>query len=221
VSLFPIVEDLAKSYPRVEFVISEYEPIEAFALLTDDDLDLALTYDDNLAPASISPVLETKPLWSVAWGLGGPAGAPDGPANIADYADHTWIVNSRNTADEDAVRTLAAMAGFTPKIAHQIDSLDLVEDLIVAGYGVGLLPIGRPTDRGVKVLPLADANPILTAYAVTRRGRATWPPPAGGVGQAAATRGRTSPPTMAATSSVMPRNHSVRYAHSLVHPSWR
>jgi len=176
VSLFPIVADLAARYPKVDFLISEYEPIEAFALLTDDDLDLALTYDYNLAPASIGPTLETEPLWSVAWGLGVPIDAPKGPANIADYADHTWIVNSRNTADEDAVRTLAAMAGFAPKIAHQIDSLDLVEDLIVAGYGVGLLPIGRPTDRGVKVLPLADANPILTAYAVTRRGRATWPP---------------------------------------------
>ena len=46
-------------------MISEYEPIEAFALLTDDDLDLALTYDYNLAPASPSPVLETVPLWSV------------------------------------------------------------------------------------------------------------------------------------------------------------
>lgn len=31
-------------------------PIEAFALLPDDDLDLALTYDDNVAPASIGPV---------------------------------------------------------------------------------------------------------------------------------------------------------------------
>ena len=175
-SLFPIVAELAEQYPKVEFVISEYEPIEAFALLTDDDLDLALTYDYNLAPASIGPTLETMPLWSVAWGLGVPADAPGSQADIVDFAEHRWIVNSRNTADEDAVRTLAAMAGFSPKIAHQIDSLDLVEDLIVAGYGVGLLPIGRPTDRGVKVLPLADANPILTAYAVTRRGRATWPP---------------------------------------------
>jgi DNA-binding transcriptional LysR family regulator len=176
VSLFPIVEGLAQHYPKVDFVISEFEPIEAFALLTDDDLDLALTYDYNLAPASVGPTLETMPLWSVEWGLGVPVDAPDGPAHLADFADHTWIVNSRNTADEDAVRTLAAMTGFTPKIAHQIDSLDLVEELIVAGYGVGLLPIGRPTDRDVKVLPLADANPILTAYAVTRRGRATWPP---------------------------------------------
>jgi DNA-binding transcriptional LysR family regulator len=176
VSLFPIVEELAKRYPKVEFVISEFEPIEAFALLTDDDLDLALTYDYNLAPASVGAALETVPLWSVAWGIGVPADTPDGPVNIAEYADHTWIVNSRNTADEDAVRTLAAMAGFSPKIAHQIDSLDLVEDLIVSGYGIGLLPIGRPTGGGVKVLPFADANPVLTAYAVTRRGRSTWPP---------------------------------------------
>ncbi|HJT93291.1 MAG TPA: LysR family transcriptional regulator [Mycobacterium sp.] len=176
VSLFPIVADLEVRYPKVDFVISEFEPIEAFALLTDDDLDLALTYDYNLAPASIGPALETQPLWTVAWGLGVPLDAPDGPADIADYADQSWIVNSRNTADEDAVRTLASMAGFAPKIAHQIDSLDLVEDLIVAGYGVGLLPVGRPTASGVKVLPLTDANPILTAYAVTRRGRSTWPP---------------------------------------------
>jgi DNA-binding transcriptional LysR family regulator len=176
VSLLPIVAELSRRYPNVEFVISEYEPLEAFALLADDDIDLALTYDYNLAPASPGAVLQTMPLWSIAWGLGVPADTADGPADIADYADQTWIVNSRNTADEDAVRTLAAMAGFTPRIAHQIDSLDLVEDLIVAGYGVGLLPIARPTAPGVKVLELADATPVLTAYAVTRRGRATWPP---------------------------------------------
>ena len=95
---------------------------------------------------------------------------------IGAYADQTWIVNSRNTADEDAVRTLASLAGFTPQIAHEIDSLDLVEDLIVAGYGVGLLPIGRPTHPDVTVLPLSDPKVVMTAYAATRRGRSTWPP---------------------------------------------
>ncbi len=176
VSLLPIVSDLAARYPNVEFVISEYEPIEAFALLTDDDLDLALTYDYNLAPASPGPVLQTEPLWSITWGLGVPSHFPDAQAGIGAYADQTWIVNSRNTADEAAVRTLAALAGFTPRIAHEIDSLDLVEDLILAGFGVGLLPIGRPTSLGVKVLPLPAPEAVLTAYAVTRRGRDTWPP---------------------------------------------
>ena len=167
-SLLPIVAELAEKFPKVHFVISEYEPIEAFALLTNDDLDLALTYDYNLAPASPSPVLETVALWSVPWGLGVPAETPDGPAEIADYADRTWIVNSRNTADEDAVRTLASLAGFVPRIAHEIDSLELVEDLILAGYGVGLLPIGgRPA-----LVSRCSRWPNLRPYSPPTRSRA-------------------------------------------------
>lgn len=122
------------------------------------------------------PLLETVPLWSIRWGLGVPSAAARDTSGIADYADQTWIVNSRNTADEDAVRTLASLSGFAPRIAHQIDSLDLVEDLIVAGFGVGLLPIARPTAQGVTVLPLTDPEVVMTSYAVTRVGRADWPP---------------------------------------------
>jgi DNA-binding transcriptional LysR family regulator len=176
VSLLPIVGDLRTRFPNVDFVISEYEPIEAFGLLTADDLDLALTYDYNLAPASPGALLDSVPLWSIRWGLGVPSPAARSTSGIADFADQTWIVNSRNTADEDAVRTLASLSGFTPRIAHQIDSLDLVEDLIVAGFGVGLLPIARPTAPGVTVMPLTDPDVVLTAYAVTRIGRADWPP---------------------------------------------
>ena len=58
---------------------------------------------------------------------------------VAAYADRAWITNSRNTADEEAVRTLASMAGFTPRIEHRIDSLELVASLIRGGLGVGLL----------------------------------------------------------------------------------
>jgi DNA-binding transcriptional LysR family regulator len=177
VSLLPIVRDLAVTHPRVEVAVSEYEPLEAFELLVDDDLDLAITYDYNLAPASPDPVLETLALWSTPWGLGVRADtAMNGKADLSAFADSTWIVNSRNTADEDAVRTLAALAGFTPCIVHQIDSLDLVEDLILDGHGVGLLPVNRPTRDGVAILRFSDPSVILTAYAVTRRGRSNWPP---------------------------------------------
>ncbi|MET0704720.1 MAG: LysR family transcriptional regulator [Mycobacterium sp.] len=181
VSLMPVLAELAGTHPNVEVVISEYEPVEAFALLADDALDLAMAYDYNLAPAAADAVLEAVPLWSTAWGLGVPCDDPSAatvgsPTDLAAYADRRWIVNSRNTADEDAVRTLASLAGFSPQIWHQIDSLDLVEDLIAAGYGVGLLPAGRPTRSGVTVLPIADPEIVMTAYAVTRRGRSTWPP---------------------------------------------
>lgn len=176
VSLLPIVPELTTRHPAIDVVVSEYEPIEAFRLLADDDLDLALTYDYNLAPAALSPVLEAIPLWTIPWGLGVPQQTEPAAAGIAAYADWPWIVNSRNTADEVALRALAALAGFTPRIAHQIDSLDLVEDLIIGGYGVGLLPVGRPTAAEVTVMKLADPSIVLTTYAVTRRGRADWPP---------------------------------------------
>jgi DNA-binding transcriptional LysR family regulator len=97
-------------------------------------------------------------------------------ADLKTFAGSTWIVNSRNTADEDAVRTLAALADFTPRIAHQIDSLDLVEDLILDGHKVGLLPVNRPLRDGLTILRLSDPSVILTAYAVIRGGRSNWPP---------------------------------------------
>ena len=176
VSLLPILAELSDRHPAVDVAISEYEPIEAFALLAADDLDLALTYDYNLAPASPGRTLDVLPLWSTPWGLGVRSDEPDGPAEVSDYADRTWIVNSRNTADEDAVRTLGALNGFTPRIAYQIDSLELVEDLIAADYGVGLLPLRRATGVGVRVRPLREPSVMLTAYAVTRTGRSTWSP---------------------------------------------
>jgi len=179
-SLMPVVDDLARSHPGVEVLISEYEPLEAFDLLASDRIDLALAYDYNLAPVSLRNDVVVAPLYSVAWGLAVPASGAypsgDAAAVFAAYADVPWIVNSRNTADDDAVRTLASLAGFTPRIAHEIDSLDLVEDLIVAGRGVGLLPLERPTTAGVRVLALTEPGVTLRAYAVPRRGRDAWPP---------------------------------------------
>jgi DNA-binding transcriptional LysR family regulator len=85
-------------------------------------------------------------------------------------------VNSRNTADETVVRTLASIGGATPRIVHQADSLALVQDLIVAGLGVGLLPADQPAIAGVRLVPLDEPDVRLRMYAVTRRGREAWPP---------------------------------------------
>ncbi|MET0999142.1 MAG: LysR family transcriptional regulator [Marmoricola sp.] len=178
-SLLPVIAELEASHPKVQVAVNEYEPLEAFELLANDDLDLALTYDYNLAPAPLASTLSAIPLWTTAWGLGVPAVAAKRGRVVTDLAvwrEHTWIVNSRNTADEDAVRTLASLAGFTPRISHRIDSLDLVEDLIVSGHGIGMLPSDRVPMKGVRILELADPQVLLTAYAVTRLGREDWSP---------------------------------------------
>lgn len=186
-SLLPLVADLSMRHPDVRLRIHEHEPFESLALLARDEVDLALTYDYNLAPVVADSSLDVTPLWSAGWGLGVPAadlgpdlgpgpGGDDAAAVFDHYRDRDWIVNSRNTADEEVVRTLASMADFAPRVTHRVDSLELVLDLIQSGLGVGLLPVNLPTPAQVVVLPLQSPEVTLRAFAVVRRGRSQWPP---------------------------------------------
>src|SRR5687767_184837 len=105
-SLLPVFADLAASHPRVRLRIHEHEPDEAFQLLGSDDVDLALTYDFNLSPGAFSRTVQVTPLWTTKWALGVPASARPvagerAPAVFDRFRDESWIVNSRNTADEN------------------------------------------------------------------------------------------------------------------------
>ncbi|MGI5359377.1 LysR family transcriptional regulator [Streptomyces sp. CA-252508] len=179
--LLPLVTELAASHPRVHVLVREHEPAEALALLAADETDLALTYDYNLAPAAGDPAVHATALWTARWGLGAPVhsdtgGAATTPEVFTRFRDHDWIVNSRNNADETVIRTLASMAGFTPRITHRADSLDLVQGMITAHLGVGLLPQDTALLPGVRLLPLTGPDVVLRAHAVARHGRLDWPP---------------------------------------------
>ena len=177
--LLPVVRILAGRQPEVRLHLLEQEPAEALGLLAADEVDLALTYDYNLAPVGFGRDLQAEPLGRTPWHLGTPSGP--GPRGTAvevfrRYRDDPWIVNSRNTADEDVVRIMASLAGFEPRITQRADSLDLVYDMILAGLGVALLPAGRPAVRGVTLRRLRQPEVVLRPYAVTRRGHDAWPP---------------------------------------------
>jgi DNA-binding transcriptional LysR family regulator len=196
--LLPLVAVLAARHPEVRLHIHEHEPSEALGLLADDDIDLALTYDYNLAVARFDRSLVIDPLGTARWSLGtptapAPPSAPAAPAAQAggrgrarggetalevfsEFRDHDWIVNSRNTADDEVIHTVASLAGFQPHVAHRADSLELVQHMIVAGLGVGLLPAAQTAFRGVTLRRLRDPEVTLRSYAVTRRGRSAWPP---------------------------------------------
>jgi DNA-binding transcriptional LysR family regulator len=182
--LLPVARILAGRRPEVRLHLLEQEPAEALGLLAADEVDLALTYDYNLAPARFGRGLQAEPLARTPWGLGTPSGPGQRGTAVevfGGYRDDAWIVNSRNTADEDVVRIVASLAGFEPRITQRADSLDLVHDMILAGLGVGLLPAarlpaGRPAVHGVTLRRLRQPEVILRSYAVTRRGHAAWPP---------------------------------------------
>jgi DNA-binding transcriptional LysR family regulator len=177
-SLLPLLAALDGTQVRMQ--IAEHEPAEALDLLADDAVDLALVYDYALAPRTVDERFEVRPLWTARWGLGVPADSPgeDLPAvaTVDRHRAHDWIANSRNDADERVLAALAAHAGFTPRVVHRADSLDLVQDLVAADLGVGLLPEGIPIRPGVRLLPLREPDVLLRAFAVVRRGRGVWAP---------------------------------------------
>lgn len=180
-ALVPVVATLAETHPAVELQVREHEAPEALAMLAEDEIDLALVYDYNLAPRTFGRDVTATPLWTARWHLAVPA--RDEPARrlsspdvLRRYEDTPWIVNSRDTADEEAVRAIAALAGFVPRITHRADSLELVQDLIVEGLGVGLLAADEPLRTGVRRLELRDPEVELRSYALTRRGREAWAP---------------------------------------------
>src|SRR5438105_516545 len=70
--LLPIAGILAADHPDVRLSIHEHEPAEALGLLAEDDVDLALTYDYNLAPARFHRSLVPQPLGTARWSLGVP-----------------------------------------------------------------------------------------------------------------------------------------------------
>jgi DNA-binding transcriptional LysR family regulator len=178
--LLPVARILARQRPEVQLHIHEHEPAEALDLLAADEVDLALTYDYNLAPATFDRSLVSQPLGRTQWNLATPSTAGRGGGTALEvfsrYRDHDWIVNSRNTADDEVIRLVASLAGFQPRITHRADSLELVQDMILAGLGVGLLPAAWPAARGVTLRRLRQPEVIQRSYAVTRLGHPVWPP---------------------------------------------
>jgi DNA-binding transcriptional LysR family regulator len=178
--LLPVARILAGQQPAVRLHLLEHEPGEALGLLAADAVDVALTYDYNLAPARFDRSLAVQPLGRTGWSLGTPSAPGREPGSTLEvfgrYREHDWIVNSRNTADDEVIRVLASLADFEPRITHRADSLDLVQDMILAGLGVGLLPAGWSGAGGVTLWPLRQPEVTLRAYAVTRPGHSAWPP---------------------------------------------
>lgn len=126
---------LARRHPGIELDLTEAEPPEAYELLRDGSIDLALTfgYPGQPEPEQItSTVILDDPLNLVT-----APGEQDVP-NLHDFADRAWIAGCERCRRE--LLALCAEAGFTPTIAYASDDYVAVQSLVAAGLGVTVLP---------------------------------------------------------------------------------
>ena len=65
-SLLPAIDQLARTHLGIEVRVHEHEPLEIPDLLARDDVDLAPTYDYDLAPAAWPGDLDVTLLWEAS-----------------------------------------------------------------------------------------------------------------------------------------------------------
>ncbi len=176
--LLPVAGELARVHPLIELELQEREPAEVDELLDADQIDLGFVHDYTLVPRGgrhVRTLLGSSPVM-----LAVPPGsaAPDRirtPDDLESLRGEFWIGNSRDPGDEELASRLCALAGWTPRIRHRADSLELVIDLVLAGHGIGLLPADAPGADRVRMVPVALARTDSRMWSVVRAGTQQWP----------------------------------------------
>jgi DNA-binding transcriptional LysR family regulator len=165
----PAVVRLRHEHPGLVVTMQEREPAEVAALLAQDAVDVGLVYDFSLVPRGIA----APPFGEVPMALVVPRGERRSLAELLGDPDTGWITNSR-APDDELVHRVAARFATNARIAHRIDSLDLLVQLVAAGLGVALIAADGPHPDGVHYLDLDAAAGTRRSYALTRPGRRNW-----------------------------------------------
>jgi DNA-binding transcriptional LysR family regulator len=167
----PAVTDLRRRHPGLSVAMQEREPDEVAALLAADRIDLGLSYEYSLVPRGLPGI----PFYEVRMALVVPESEPRGATALLTDPDVGWITNSRARDDDELVARVGAGHGAVPRVAHRIDSLELLVRLVRAGLGVALIAADGPPLEGVRYVDLAGAAGTRRGYALTRPGRERWP----------------------------------------------
>ena len=176
--LLPVAGQLARVHPLIELELQEREPAEVDELLDADQIDLGFVHDYTLVPRGgrhVRTLLGSSPVMlAVPPGSAAPARIRT-PDDLESLRGEFWIGNSRDPGDEELASRRCALAGWTPRIRHRADSLELVIDLVLAGHGIGLLPAGAPGADRVRMVPMALARADSRMWSVVRAGTQEWP----------------------------------------------
>lgn len=94
---------------------------------------------------------------------------------LRELADEPWIGVEWGLMVDDVLRSLAAISGVQPRIVQRVNDFRVVEELVMAGVGVALLPRYVLTARDLIRKPLSGVRIARRIEAVTRAGATTRP----------------------------------------------
>ncbi|WP_238782679.1 LysR family transcriptional regulator [Streptomyces monomycini] len=137
----PAVRELRGSHPGLAVSVREAEAAEAYELLAEGSVDLALSLAAH-APTPRDPKFTRVALLADPLDVALPAGHPlaDEPGlRLADLAGEQWIFGSSGPWSQ-ITTTACEHAGFVPERAHAAADWDAILAMVGAGMGVALVP---------------------------------------------------------------------------------
>ena len=166
-------------HPEVELSFVEEDPEEAVGMLRAAELELAIVFEyrdlsqpefDRLYDGVELHRLVRDPMY-LALPRDHP-GARRSRVRLEDFAEDTWINDSRGTCGHMHVAACMS-AGFEPKIGFESDDYNVVQGLIAAGVGISLLPGLALTNvrEDIAIRSLGHKAPARRVAAATLAGR--------------------------------------------------
>jgi len=156
----PLVKAFAKSLPNAR--LATVEGLSAYILewLNVGRVDCALVYNATAsATVDLQPLLDDQ-LFLIAPLEPGPAAKS---ISVADLADYPLIIPSRPHAMRMAVENALASVDRKIRVAHEIECIPAVIDLVRQGHGYGVLPLNavKATQWSNAVLLKTIGRPVL------------------------------------------------------------
>ncbi|MFD6394488.1 LysR family transcriptional regulator [Nocardia sp. NPDC060259] len=163
--LSPALVALSTDHPRLELTVTEIDPADVPDALRAGTLDIALTHDYDLVPATPDPAIHTEPLHTETVYLATRNSVPDTKPLHAQL-ESPWIAGTPGTLCHTVTLRACQAAGFTPRIRHHADDFDTVLALVAADAGTAIVPalaLHSPPDD-VTLTPLSTRRHTHLAY---------------------------------------------------------
>jgi DNA-binding transcriptional LysR family regulator len=169
----PAVEALREAQPGLTVSVREAEAAEAYTLLAEGEVDLALSLGAH-APTAHDPKFSLFALHADPLDIALPAGHPlaDEPGlRLSQLADESWI-HGHSGPWAHITTAVCEAAGFVPVRSHAAADWQAIVAMVGAGMGVALLPRMAVVPRGERVVVrvLEADRPRRHVVAAVRRG---------------------------------------------------
>lgn len=133
-----VAETIARDFPRIALRVVEGGAYSLLAALDARRVDLAVMVNPDARAGFTLEPLVTEPVYLV--GAASDDRLPDPVIDIAQVAAFSLATFGRPSGPQKLFDHAAAKSGVTLRIAHELESLDVIKDFVWRGLAYALLP---------------------------------------------------------------------------------